>query len=82
MPAWHILVMSLPTRHTTERMRVWRALKAIGCGVLRDGVYLLPAIEGAYAVLERQACAVVGAGGQAHVLALDAENAAQEDVCC
>ncbi len=78
MPAWHILVMSLPTQHTTERMRVWRALKAMGCGVLRDGVYLLPAVEGAHALLARQATAVVEAGGQAHVLALDAENGAQE----
>ena len=79
MPAWHILVMSLPTQHTTERMRVWRALKAIGCGVLRDGVYLLPAVEGAHALLERQAAAVIGAGGHGHVLALDAGNGAQED---
>src|SRR4051812_22911960 len=23
-------------------MRVWRALKSTGCGVLRDGVYILP----------------------------------------
>ena len=23
-------------------MRVWRALKSTGCGVLRDGVYVLP----------------------------------------
>jgi hypothetical protein len=79
MPAWHILVMSLPTRHTTERMRVWRALKAMGCGVLRDGVYLLPAVEGAHALLERQAAAVIGAGGHGHVLALNAGNDAQED---
>jgi hypothetical protein len=36
------LVMSLPTRDSTVRMRVWRALKGTGCGTLRDGVYLLP----------------------------------------
>ena len=36
------LVLSLPTRDKTVRMRVWRALRAMGCGVLRDGVYLLP----------------------------------------
>ena len=36
------LVLSLPTRDSTVRMRVWRALKGSGCGVLRDGVYLLP----------------------------------------
>lgn len=37
------LVLSLPTRNSTLRMRVWRALKDSGSAVLRDGVYLLPA---------------------------------------
>ncbi len=34
--------MSLPAENTTIRMRVWRAVKASGAAVLRDGVYLLP----------------------------------------
>ena len=77
MVAWHILIVSLPTRHTTERMRVWRALKALGCGVLRDGVYLMPALAGARAAFEHQASEVVAAGGQAQVLSLDASDEAQ-----
>ena len=36
------LVLSLPTRNSTLRMRVWRALKECGAAVLRDGIYLLP----------------------------------------
>ena len=36
------LVLSLPTRNSTLRMRVWRALKDCGAAALRDGVYLLP----------------------------------------
>ena len=36
------LILSLPTRNSTMRMRVWRALKETGCGVLRDGLYVLP----------------------------------------
>jgi hypothetical protein len=47
------LVLSLPTRDSTLRMRVWRALKEAGCAVLRDGVYLLPAKTGDGAALER-----------------------------
>ena len=39
------LVLSLPTRNSTIRMRVWRALKETGCGVLRDGVYVLPTAQ-------------------------------------
>src|SRR3954466_9802198 len=42
-PGLNALVLSLPTRNSTLRMRVWRALKDTGCGVLRDGVYVLPA---------------------------------------
>src|SRR5205823_2467684 len=36
------LFTSLPTGNSTLRMRVWRALKSTGCGVLRDGVYIVP----------------------------------------
>ena len=32
------LVLSLPSRDKTVRMRIWRALHGIGCGALRDGV--------------------------------------------
>jgi len=45
-PAWLLLVISLPTSSATARMRVWRALKALGSMALRDGAYLLPAGEG------------------------------------
>jgi len=35
-------VISLPVSSATPRMRIWRALKALGCVALRDGAYLLP----------------------------------------
>ncbi|HEX2009516.1 MAG TPA: chromate resistance protein ChrB domain-containing protein [Roseateles sp.] len=40
---WLLLVLSLPTDNTAARMRCWRALKAMGAAVLRDGVYVMPA---------------------------------------
>jgi hypothetical protein len=40
--SWFLLILSLPTENATARMRAWRALKASGAAVLRDGVYLLP----------------------------------------
>src|SRR5690348_5433363 len=43
MESFNTLVLSLPTRNSTLRMRLWRSLKESGCGVLRDGVYVLPA---------------------------------------
>jgi DNA-binding transcriptional regulator PaaX len=39
---WLLLVVSLPAEGATTRTRIWRALKALGCGALRDGAYLLP----------------------------------------
>jgi hypothetical protein len=47
------LILSLPTRNSTLRMRVWRALKECGAAVLRDGVYLLPQAE-AFDKLEKE----------------------------
>jgi hypothetical protein len=47
------LVLSLPTRNSTLRMRVWRALKECGAAVLRDGVYLLPQAK-AFDKLEKE----------------------------
>jgi len=44
MDAFNTLVLSLPTRNSTLRMRLWRALRESGCGALRDGVYVLPAV--------------------------------------
>ena len=41
-PAWLLLVTNLPGHNPTLRMRIWRALKAAGAGLLRDGAYLLP----------------------------------------
>jgi hypothetical protein len=57
------LILSLPTRDSTVRMRVWRALKDGGCAVLRDGVYVLPAGSARAAVLAETAAAVRSAGG-------------------
>jgi hypothetical protein len=66
-----MLVISLPSRSATPRMRVWRALKALGTAVLRDGVYLLPDNESTRHALEAQAREVIGAGGTAQVLRVD-----------
>lgn len=78
MENWLLLVLTLPTRNATARMRVWRALKALNCAVLRDGVYLLPQREDLRAALETQAGEVVDAGGTAYVLSLKAEDGAQQ----
>ncbi len=73
------LVLSLPSKDKTVRMRIWRALRSIGCGVLRDGVYLLPAgvaQAAAFADLESD---VKAAGGIAMTVELNLKTAAQFD---
>jgi len=57
------LILSLPTRNSTVRMRAWRALKDVGCGVLRDGVYVLPASPTAGAALEKVGSDIRSSGG-------------------
>lgn len=78
--SWLIFIASLPTRNSAGRMRVWRALKALGCGVLRDGVYVLPYRPQFRQTLQLQAEDVVAGGGSAHILALDSENQDQQTV--
>src|SRR5687768_14582074 len=71
------LVLSLPTRNSTLRMRLWRSLKQTGCGVLRDGVYLLPAGAAREASLGRLEAEIRVAGGFAMAFELKARSAAQ-----
>lgn len=65
---WLCFIASLPTENATVRMRAWRALKASGAAVLRDGVYLLPAGDEQRATLAQIAMDVRAGGGTALVL--------------
>src|ERR1700739_816340 len=76
-PAWLLLVTNLPGHNPTLRMRFWRALKAAGAGLLRDGAYLLPNGERSREVLEEQGAEIRAAGGAVQVLSFDGESAAQ-----
>jgi hypothetical protein len=54
------------------RVRVWRALKALGPAVLRDGVYLLPTRSELGRSLADRCADVKRAGGQAYVFVFEA----------
>jgi len=71
---WLTLVTTLPARNTAARMRLWRAIKALGCATLRDGVYLLPAQPDTDAALRTLADEVDVAGGSAEVLHIAANG--------
>jgi hypothetical protein len=65
---WLALVVSLPAANATLRMRVWRAMKGLGCAMLRDGVYLLPAGRGLRQALRMHVEDIKQGGGSAYLL--------------
>ncbi|KPA94973.1 MULTISPECIES: chromate resistance protein ChrB domain-containing protein [Pseudomonas] len=71
MKSWLLLVLGLPTANSTERMRAWRALKACGASVLRDGVYLLPEQAAGREALESVEREVLSINGTAYLLRVD-----------
>ena len=79
MSRFAALVLSLPTRDSTLRMRLWRTLKEAGCGVLRDGVYVLPARPSAYESFEKRESEIRSYGGFAMTIEITARTDAQLD---
>jgi hypothetical protein len=71
---WLLLILTLPTENASARMRAWRALKAGGAAVLRDGVYLLPALPPHRATLGAIAGDVVASGGAAWIMEAGGED--------
>ncbi len=71
---WTALILSLPAETATPRMRVWRALKAVGAAVLRDGVYVLPESPGCRETFAELAQEVRANGGTAWHVELSGEE--------
>jgi hypothetical protein len=77
MTTFRALLTSLPTGNSTLRMRLWRALRNTGCGVLRDGVYLLPFDAPQSAALAEAESEIKAAGGFAMTVELNLKSPAQ-----
>ena len=77
MTAFRALMTSLPTGNSTLRMRVWRALRSTGCGVLRDGVYILPVESPRAAALAKAESEIKAAGGFAMTVEINLKTSAQ-----
>jgi len=76
-PKWLLLVTNLPGQNQTLRMRIWRALKAAGAGLLRDGVYVLPDSANSARVFDEQAREIRAVAGSVHILHFEAESPGQ-----
>jgi hypothetical protein len=76
--SWLALIVSLPSASATARMRIWRAVKALGCAALRDGAYLLPAPAEQAAQLQALADEARQENGQAWLLQVHARDMAEQ----
>lgn len=65
---WLLLMTALPTTSASARVKLWRTIKALGCGFIGDGAYLLPAVAAHEASFDELAGQVKTEGGQAWVL--------------
>jgi hypothetical protein len=75
VPTWLLVVVSLPTPSATARMRIWRALKGLGCIGLRDGAYLLPEGDEREQRLREIADECIREGGNAWLMSVQPRSA-------
>jgi hypothetical protein len=78
-PPWLLLVTNLPGENKTLRMRIWRALKAAGAELLRDGVYVLPQRVVSRRLFEEQALEIRTGAGTAHILTFESDSTEQHN---
>ena len=76
-PSWLLLITNLPGQNQTLRMRVWRALKAAGARLLRDGVYVLPQTAACRKIFDHQAAEIRAAAGSVHILKFESDSTEQ-----
>jgi len=65
---WLLLIFSLPSKRTSERVGIWRKLQKYGTLALRNSGYVLPNTPAAQEQLEWLATAIRGFKGEASVL--------------
>ncbi len=81
LQSWLLLLLSLPPRPSSLRVRAWRRLKALGAVALKSGAYLLPDSPDRYEQFQWLAQEVEKDRGEATLLKVDrVENMKQPEV--
>ena len=81
LQSWLLLLLSLPPRPSSLRVRAWRRLKALGAVALKSGAYLLPYSSDRYEQFQWLAQEVEKDRGEATLLKMDrVENMKQPEV--
>jgi hypothetical protein len=79
--AWLVLILRLPPRPSSLRVRTWRRLRALGAVALKSSVYLLPAGPEHYEQFQWLAQEAQRAGGEATLLQVErVENLAPDEL--
>lgn len=77
---WLALVALFPAGDPDGRMKALRTVESIGCGVLREGVYLLPDAPEHRVQFDRLGEYVTSIGGTVHVLCVTGGDKIQDDL--
>jgi len=78
---WILLLLSLPPRPSSLRVRAWRRLRGLGAVALRNSAYLLPDSPDRYEQFQWLAQEILRDGGEATLLRVDRiENMQHADV--
>jgi hypothetical protein len=77
---WLLLILSLPSDNATVRTRIWRSLKSLGCGTLRDGAWLLPYRNDLATALRHQAEEARAGGGTAWLLKIGHQEKVDQEL--
>jgi hypothetical protein len=81
LQAWLLLLVSLPPRPSSLRVRAWRRLRALGAVPVKSSAYLLPYSPDRYEQFQWLAQEIQKDGGEATLLKVDRiENMKQGDV--
>jgi hypothetical protein len=71
-PPWLLLIFSLPSKRTSERVKIWRKLQKYGTVALRNSGYVLPNTSVNQERFEWLATAIRGFKGESSVLQVQA----------
>ena len=76
---WLLLLLQLPTRPASARIKTWRRLQQLGSVAIKNSVYVLPNTPQAREDFEWLSAEVRAAKGQASIMTANALTAAEDD---